>query len=51
VRLLFGEDVAEIQVSHEKGVRHTSPEDLVKLVVNRVNAAFSRRILRISPTA
>jgi hypothetical protein len=46
LRLLFREDLAEIQVSHEKGVRHTSPEDLVRLVVNRVNATSSGRILR-----
>jgi hypothetical protein len=48
LRLLFGESLMEIQVSHEKGIRHTSPEDLVKLVVNRVNGAFSKKVLRPS---
>jgi hypothetical protein len=48
LRLLFGESLVEIQVSHEKGIRHTSPEDLVKLVVNRVNGAFSKKVLRPS---
>jgi hypothetical protein len=48
LRLLFGESLVEVQVSHEKGIRHTSPEDLVKLVVNRVNGAFSKKVLRPS---
>lgn len=48
LRLLFGESLVEIQVWHEKGIRHTSPEDLVKLVVNRVNGAFSKKVLRPS---
>jgi hypothetical protein len=48
LRLMFGENLTEIQVSHERGIRHTSPDDIVKLVLNRVNAAFSRRVLRPS---
>jgi hypothetical protein len=48
LRLLFGESLMEIQVSHEKGIRHTSPDDLVRLVVSRVNASFSKRVLRPS---
>lgn len=46
LRLLFGEKLAEIQVSHEKGIRHTSPDDIVKLVVNRINTSFSKKVLR-----
>jgi hypothetical protein len=48
LRLMFGENLTEIQVSHERGIRHTSPDDIVKLVLNRVNAAFSKRVLRPS---
>jgi hypothetical protein len=48
LRLMFGENLTEIQVSHERGIRHTSPDDIVKLVLNRVNAAFSQRVLRPS---
>jgi len=48
LRLLFGESLVEVQVSHEKGIRHTSPDDLVKLVVNRVNGTFSKKALRPS---
>ena len=48
LRLMFGENLTEIQVSHERGIRHTSPDELVKLVLNRVNAAFSKKVLRPS---
>jgi len=48
LRLMFGENLTEIQVSHERGIRHTSPDDIVKLVLNRVNAAFSKRVLKPS---
>lgn len=48
LRLMFGENLTEIQVSHERGIRHTSPDDIIKLVLNRVNAAFSKRVLRPS---
>lgn len=46
LRLLFSEQLTEIQVSHEKGLRHTSPDDVVKLVVNRINTFFSRKVLK-----
>jgi len=48
LRFMFGESLVEVQVSHEKGVRHISPDDLVKLVVNRVNGAFPKKVLRPS---
>lgn len=43
LRMLFGENSGEAQVFHEKGLRHTSPEDLLNLVVNRVSAACSKQ--------
>jgi hypothetical protein len=51
LRSVFAENVTEILVSHEKGVRHTSPEDLIRLVVSRVNAAFSKKVLVASEPA
>jgi hypothetical protein len=48
LRMMFGDSLMEIQVFHEKGARHASPDDLVRLVVNRVNAAFSKRVLKPS---
>jgi len=51
LRLVFGENLMEIQVSHERGIMHISPDDVVKLVMNRVNTAFSRRVLRSPESA
>jgi len=51
LRLVFGENLMEIQVFHERGIRHISPDDVVKLVMNRVNTAFSRRVLRSPESA
>jgi hypothetical protein len=46
LRLMFGEGLAEAHVFHEKGLRHTSPEDLTRLVVNKANSFSSRRVLK-----
>jgi hypothetical protein len=51
LRWMFGESLVEVHVSHEKGTRHISPDDLVKLVVARVNGAFSKKVLRPSEAA
>ena len=51
LRLMFGESLVEVHVSHEKGTRHISPDDLVKLVVNWINGAFSKKVLRPSEAA
>ncbi|MGD0159144.1 MAG: hypothetical protein ABSB89_02480 [Candidatus Bathyarchaeia archaeon] len=46
LRFMFGESLLEVHVSHEKGTRHISPDDLVNLLVNRVNGAFSKKVLK-----
>ena len=46
MRLLFGENVTEIRVFHERGLMYTSPDDLIKFIERRVNARFSRKVLR-----
>ena len=51
LRWMFGESLVEVHVSHEKGTRHISPDDLVDLVVSRVNGAFSKKVLRPSEAA
>jgi len=48
MRFLFGESLVEVMVSHEKGTRLTSPDDLVNLLVKRVNGAFPRKVLKLS---
>ena len=51
LRFMFGESLLEVQVSHEKGTRYISPDDLVNLVVNRVNGIFSKKVLKPSEAA
>ena len=48
LRFMFGESLLEVHVSHEKGTRHVSPDDLVRLIVNRLNGAFSKKVLKPS---
>ena len=47
VRMGFEEKgVMQILVSHERGPRHISPEDLVSFTVRQVNDSFERKILK-----
>jgi len=52
LRFVFGENCSvELHVFHERGPRHTSPEDIVTFLVNRVNETSARKILkRTEPT-
>ncbi|MCS7124033.1 MAG: hypothetical protein NZ932_01255 [Candidatus Bathyarchaeota archaeon] len=46
LRLTFNANTVEMQVFHERGPRHISPEEIVNLVVSRVNALFPRKALK-----
>lgn len=46
IRIIFGEKSMEINVFHEKGLRHIFPEDITSLIVERVNKSFSRSVLK-----
>ena len=47
LRFVFGENnLVEIRVFHERGPRHTSPEDVVTFIVSNVNEASARKILK-----
>jgi hypothetical protein len=46
MRTVFGKNVVEIQVFHERGPRYISPEDLVTFLVNMVNETSARKILK-----
>jgi hypothetical protein len=45
-RFTFNRKSTEIQVFHERGPRHVSPEEIVNFVVNKINEKFSRKILK-----
>jgi hypothetical protein len=52
LRMGFAEKSAiTVSVFHERGPRYTSPEDLVALIVSRINQASRRRILRSNQQA
>jgi hypothetical protein len=46
LRFMFNKKSTEIQVFHERGSRHVSPEEIVSFVVNKINEKFSRKILK-----
>ncbi|MEM3770556.1 MAG: hypothetical protein QXG76_05165 [Candidatus Bathyarchaeia archaeon] len=47
LRLIFNTGYVEALIFHERGPRHLPPEDLVNLIMERVNQLFPRRVLRI----
>ncbi|MDI6691523.1 MAG: hypothetical protein QME50_06655 [Candidatus Bathyarchaeota archaeon] len=46
IRFIFNKNYVETQVFHERGPRYISPDDVVNLVSNKINEAFSRKILK-----
>jgi hypothetical protein len=46
MRFVFGKNSAEIQVFHERGPRYISPEDIITFLVNKINEASARKILK-----
>ena len=48
IRLMFGTNAIETQVSHERGPRHVSPQDVVNFVASSVNGTAPKKILRRS---
>jgi len=47
MRAVFGKNAMEMRVSHERGPRYISPEDMIAFLVNKVNEAFARKILKL----
>lgn len=46
LRFRFSKGLMEMQVYHEKGSMHVSPEELVDLVRERINETFHKKILK-----
>jgi hypothetical protein len=46
LRFTFDKNSTAMQVFHERGPMHMSPEDLAQFVVNNVNATFSKKVLK-----
>lgn len=46
IRFAFSKDTMEIRVFHERGPRYISPEDITTFVVNQINKASTKKILK-----
>ncbi|MCS7115711.1 MAG: hypothetical protein RMJ15_03280 [Nitrososphaerota archaeon] len=46
LRFIFDEDFVEVQIFHERGPRHVIPEDIINLVIKKINESFSKKALR-----
>lgn len=46
LRFTFNKKSVEIQVFHERGPRHISPEDAPNFIAHKINETFSKKILR-----
>jgi len=45
IRLTFNANLVNVYVFHERGPRHISPEEIINLIVARVNTLFRRKAL------
>lgn len=46
IRTVFGKNILEIQVFHERGPRYISPQDLVDFLQSKINWDRSKRLLK-----
>lgn len=46
LRTVFGKNILEIQVFHERGPRYISPQDLVDFLQSKINWDRSKRLLK-----
>lgn len=47
LRLIFNADSVEALIFHERGPRHVPPEDLISMIIERVNTLHQRKVLRV----
>lgn len=46
LRFKFDKKSTEVQVFHERGPRHVSPEEIANFVAKKINETFSKKILK-----
>jgi len=47
IRFIFNKNSITMQIFHERGPRYISPEDIANFVANKIDEAFSKKILKI----
>jgi hypothetical protein len=45
IRFMFNEGLMDAYAFHERGPRYTSPEDIINVIVNKVNGTCSKKVL------
>jgi hypothetical protein len=50
LRMLFDRGSLQVQVSHERGPRYLSPQDLAEFLMGEINKGATRKMLREAPT-
>jgi hypothetical protein len=48
LRFTFNKNMVEMEVFHERGPMHLSPEEITSFIVNKINEKFSKKILKAS---
>ena len=48
LRFTFNKNTMGMEVFHERGPRHISPEEITSFVANKINEKFSKKILKTS---
>jgi len=48
LRFMFGKNMLGLHVFHERGPMRVVPEELVEFIINKINDAFSRKVLKPS---
>jgi len=46
MRAVFGKNMVEVRVFHERGPRYISPEDIVTFLAKRINKTSTKKILK-----
>jgi len=48
LRFAFNKNTMEMEVFHERGPMHISPEEITTFIANKINEKFSKKILKAS---
>jgi hypothetical protein len=48
LRFSFNKNTMELEVFHERGPMHISPEEITTFITNKINEKFSKKILKAS---
>ena len=51
LRFLFNKNTVEMLVLHERGPRYVSPEEIITFLANKINEAFSKKVLKSLETS